>query len=233
MKAQLAQQRCRSAAQRGMSLIEMMIALVLGLIVITALLNMYVGSSRSAAFSEGLRTMQENGRHGIQVLKRGIRLAGYSPDVRIPAFDIANSGNDKLIVRMVAERDCNGVATAAVGGIAVNTYELDAGNEQITCQGNSVTASKMPLVDGVENFRILYGIDEDNDGFPERYRTHDQITDPLRIRAIRLALLVTSQTSIRTRAVAETHVLLDQEIAMNDRKARHVFSTTVLLRNLR
>jgi len=219
--------------QNGMSLIELMIAMVLGLLVIAALLNMYVGSSRSSIFSEGLRTMQENGRHGVQVLKRGIRLAGYSPDARIEPFDLANGSESKLVVRMVAERDCNGQSTATSGGIAVNTYELDTTNEQITCSGNSALASQMPVVDGVEDFRVLYGIDSDDDGFPESYREYAGVTNALEIRAVRFALLVSSQQNIRSRAVAETHVLLDKQVERQDHRARHVFTSTVLLRNLR
>lgn len=222
-----------SDRQNGMSLIELMIAMVLGLLVIAALMNMYVGSSRSSIFSEGLRTMQENGRHGVQVLKRGIRLAGYSPETRIQAFDLAAGDESTLVVRMMAERDCNGRSTAASAGIAVNTYALDTANEQITCMGNSALASRMPVIDGVEDFRVLYGIDADDDGFPESYREYSGAVNPLEIRAIRFALLVTSQRNIRSRAVAETHVLLDKQVNSNDQRARHVFTSTVLLRNLR
>lgn len=222
-----------AASQSGVSLIELMIAMVLGLIVITALMNMYMGSTRSATFSEGLRTMQENGRHGVQVLKRGIRLAGYSPDARIDAFDLAASGDSKLVVRMVAQRDCNGGSTATVGGVAVNTYELDTTAEQITCLGNSPTATTMPVIEGVEDFRVLYGVDTNNDDVPETYRNHASVSAAEEIRSIRFALLVTSQQSIRSRPVPETHVMLDREVSMNDRRARHVFSTTVMLRNIR
>lgn len=219
--------------QSGVSLVELMIALVLGLIVITALMNMYIGSTRSATFSEGLSTMQENGRHGIQVLKRGVRLAGYSPAARIPAVDLAASGDSKLVARMVAQQDCNGGSTATVGGVAVNTYELNTTTEQITCTGNAPGAVAMPVIDGVEDFRVLYGIDSDDDGVPESYQNHSAVADVLQIRSIRFALLVTSQKAIRTRPVSETHVMLDREVTTADRRARHVFSTTVMLRNLR
>ncbi|MBX2881158.1 MAG: PilW family protein [Granulosicoccus sp.] len=223
----------RSGNQAGISLIELMIAMVLGLIVVTALMNMYMGSTRSATFSEGLRTMQENGRHGVQVLKRGIRLAGYSPVARIPAFNLAQSGDSKLVVRMVAQQDCNGGSTATVGGVAVNTYELNTTTEQITCTGNGPGAMAMPVIDGVEDFRVLYGVDADDDNFPESYRNHAAVSNVLQIRSIRFALLVTSQEPIRSRPVTETHVMLDNEVSKSDRRMRHVFSTTVMLRNLR
>jgi type IV pilus assembly protein PilW len=220
------------ARQNGLSLIEMMIGLVLGLIVISAVMNMYAGSSRSSAFSTGLQTMQENGRYGVSVLQRGLRLAGYSPDVVIDPIDIANSGNDKVVVRIRQAFDCNGIDTAAVGGIAINTYELDAANQQITCTGNSATASAMPIVEGVDGFRILYGIDGNDDGdAPEEYIQHNLAIVPRSVSALRFALLVNSGSPIRRRSIPKDYVMLDTEISRNDRFARHVFSSTVKLRN--
>ena len=42
--------------QNGLTLIEMMIALVLGLILVSALINIYVGSTRSSNFTRGLQS---------------------------------------------------------------------------------------------------------------------------------------------------------------------------------
>ena len=82
--------------QRGLSLVELMISLVVGLILIAAVFNMYTGNVRSARFTDGMQAIQENGRYGISVLQRGLRLAGYSPLPgvvnEIDAFDFA-TGN--------------------------------------------------------------------------------------------------------------------------------------------
>lgn len=221
----------KRSQQSGLSLIELMIGMVLGLIILTALINMFAGSSRSAAFSDGLRTMQENGRHGIQTLKRGIRLAGYSPTTRIDPFDIPASGVSTLVVRTTAANDCTGLPTPA--GVAEDTYSWDSVAQQITCTGNGVGSVSMPVVDGVEGFRILYGIDTSGDGFPNTFRQYNAGIDAQRVRAIRLALLASSEEPIRSRNSALTHVLFDNELDTTDRVARHVFTTTVLIRNLR
>lgn len=219
--------------QSGLSLIEMMIALVLGLIVVSAVINVYSGSTRSARFSEGLRTMQENGRHGIASLKRGIRLAGYSPGNPVAPFDFTNANENTMIVQMMQEIDCNGQSTAPNNGVAINTYVMDETLQRITCRGNSAAASDMPLIEGVEGFRALYGIDEDGDGFSERYVPFATTLNPLEVNSVRFSILVTSMTPIRSRSVAETHVLLDTEIASDDRTSRRVFTSTVMLRNRR
>jgi len=228
--AQLAAARRR---QSGLSLIELMIALVLGLIVVSAVFNTYLGSTRSSRFSQGLQQIQENGRYGITTLQRGIRLAGYTPDDNInEPFDIINSSDSQIVVQLTDTHDCNGQPTAGVGGIAINTYAHDDVNSTITCTGN-VNGEAMPVVEGVEAIRFLWGIDSNGDRVPERYIPYDATINANEVVAMRVAILVGSGEPIRSRASEETYVLFDQEIVSpNDKIARNVFSTTVLLRNI-
>ena len=221
-------------SQAGLSLIELMIGMVLGLIVVAAVFNMYAGSSRSARFSEGLQSMQENGRYGVSVLQRGIRLAGYSPNGRLSPLHMGRSSRTQITVRQIQAFDCNGTATTSTAGLAVNTYRYDAPGKRITCTGNQAGALAMPIVEGVDGFSILYGIDDDfDDGFnvPQQYVSYDASIDPDTVSAVRFAMLVTSSAPIRSRSVEETHVLLDTSVKRSDRLARNVYSSTVKLRN--
>ena len=219
--------------QSGLSLIELMIGMVLGLIVIAAVINVYTGSSRSSKFTTGLQTMQENGRYGLSVLQREFRLAGYSPSGNIQTINLGNSSDAAITVTTTAAYDCNGRETLTTGGIAENTYALDG--DRLVCTGN-VVPTAMPVVEGVEAFRVLYGLDTDGDpdtDEPQRYVPYAAVSDVSEIAALRFALLVNSGTSIRSRVRNETHVVLDQEVNSNDRFAREVFTTTVKLRNRR
>ncbi|WP_290884997.1 PilW family protein [Arenimonas sp.] len=66
-----------TAAHRGFSLVELMIALVIGTILLAGLVQIF-GASRSAyATAEGLSRTQENGRFAMDVLQRDLRLAGH------------------------------------------------------------------------------------------------------------------------------------------------------------
>lgn len=228
--------RCASSRHRqsGLSLIELMITLVLGLIIIAAVFNMYTGNSRSARFTEGLQSMQENGRYGVSVLQRGLRLAGFSQSGYIDAFDIANSGANKIVVRSQQAFDCNGGDTATTAGLAVNTYRHDAANKQLTCEGNVAGAVEMPIVEGVDEFRILYGIDSDGDettSEPQQYIAYNNAIDPAQVVSLRFSMLVNSGNPIRTRKTNKTYVVLDQQVPTDDRIAREVYSSTVKLRN--
>lgn len=64
-------------SHRGFSLIEMMIALVLGLILILGLVQVFSASRASYALSEGLSRVQENGRFAMDYLQRDLRMAGH------------------------------------------------------------------------------------------------------------------------------------------------------------
>ena len=219
--------------QNGLTLIEMMIALVLGLILVSALINIYVGSTRSSSFTRGLQSVQENGRHGISVLQRDIRLAGFtnsSVETMTP-FDIVNADENTIIVRKREEFDCNGQPTTGNDGVAINTYRWIEADQEIVCRGGSSAATDMVLVENVEGFRVLYGVDTDGDFSAESYVPFDGNLNPDLINSVRVGLLIGSGDPIRTRRRSETFALLDREYSTNDRIARQVFTATLMLRN--
>ncbi|WP_199797606.1 prepilin-type N-terminal cleavage/methylation domain-containing protein [Pseudazoarcus pumilus] len=62
--------------QRGLTLIELMIALVLGLLVVLGVISVVVANSQAYRTNEGLSQVQEAARTGFEVLARRIREAG-------------------------------------------------------------------------------------------------------------------------------------------------------------
>lgn len=67
----------RLRRQRGLSLVEMMIGLTLGLIVVAALTVLFVSNSRARQESEKTTQQIENGRYASQLLLDELHLAGY------------------------------------------------------------------------------------------------------------------------------------------------------------
>ena len=63
--------------QRGLSMVEMMVALVLGLFVVLAVLKTFTSAVRTYEMTEDMARIQENGRFAIEYLKRDIRQAGF------------------------------------------------------------------------------------------------------------------------------------------------------------
>jgi len=66
------------ATQTGLSLVELMIAMVLGLIIISAVLYVFAGNRASYSHQESLSHIQESGRFALELLSRDIRMAGYA-----------------------------------------------------------------------------------------------------------------------------------------------------------
>ena len=63
--------------QRGVTLVELTIALAIGLLVTVAMLKVYVDASRMYRFNEGLARVQENGRFALEFIRRDARVAGF------------------------------------------------------------------------------------------------------------------------------------------------------------
>lgn len=63
--------------QQGLSMIELMIAMVIGLVLTAAVLQVFVGSRVTYSTQSSLARLQENGRFSMEFLTRDIRQAGY------------------------------------------------------------------------------------------------------------------------------------------------------------
>lgn len=63
--------------QRGLSLVELMVAMVIGVILIGAVLQVFTGSSQTYRLTQANARVQESGRIGLDILSRAIRNAGY------------------------------------------------------------------------------------------------------------------------------------------------------------
>lgn len=74
---QLHSQNCGYLAERGFSMVEMMISSTIGLLIVAALAGVMMSNSRSAKTNDGSTELQSNGRYALDHLKREIRHAGY------------------------------------------------------------------------------------------------------------------------------------------------------------
>lgn len=64
-------------AQSGYSLIELMISIVIGLLLMVAILQIFLGSKNIYRTTDNHSRLQENGRYIIEEISRDIRMAGY------------------------------------------------------------------------------------------------------------------------------------------------------------
>jgi type IV pilus assembly protein PilW len=64
-------------SQHGVTLIELMVSLVLGLLVTSGVIQIFIANRATYAFNEGLARLQENGRFSLDALNFNVRMAGY------------------------------------------------------------------------------------------------------------------------------------------------------------
>lgn len=67
----------RNARQRGVSLVELMVALAIGLFLVLGLVQIFSATRLAFAANEGLARVQENGRFALSFMRDDLRMAGH------------------------------------------------------------------------------------------------------------------------------------------------------------
>lgn len=65
------------SSQRGYSIVELMVASVIGLVVLSGAVTVFSGNNSSQKLSTGMARVQETGRVAIDILSNDLRLTGY------------------------------------------------------------------------------------------------------------------------------------------------------------
>lgn len=234
--------------RRGISPVEMMIALVLSLSLVAGM-GQLMGSTGRAGRGESAQTQaQETGRLAVEMLGRELRKAGYRTDRQqsldqlfpaaapFAAGAVVSGDNQSVTLRFLGSgdvwmRSCLG-ASVANAAMAVQTLSVVAG--ELRCRArNLVTGvdSTLPLLSNVEAMDISYGLDADGDGFADSYALAATVSDWTRVASINIQLrTVASEANVL--AEPQPYVDVDgQLVTPTDRRLRRNFSVVIALRN--
>lgn len=153
-----------SIDQMGFTLLEILVALVMGTIFITAICALIIDQTQTHEDHQMKVMMQQNGRAALSILTNELMLAGYSPDQRsdggsgrLAGFEIAGIN----IFKITYDSNANGVIKRKSG--VENSYDeltiyvFDAGNKQLERNNNTNS-----FLENVEAFRVLYAYDKDD-----------------------------------------------------------------------
>lgn len=168
----------RPAFQRGVGMVELMVAMMLGALVVIGVVQVFSANRQTFKTQDGMALTQESGTFALDFIARDLMRAGY--DSKAFALDPGNSldnqaawmaPSDRLaVIYDVAASNrtyCTGDATPASGLISNRYWVNNLG--QLLCQGFEVTdddpltlvaaTAAQVLVDNVESFQVLYGVD--------------------------------------------------------------------------
>ncbi len=182
--------------QHGFTLIELMIAMVIGLFISLMMMNYFVQSLRSTTVQRIEKGIAMNGQAALSILAQSIREAGSGnpANSEVPFYakscgswaqcsaNGSGSDSDRIAVMLNPDqnRDCTNSAVS-LSSIVANVYYVntDADNSSLMCRGYDIrnrrwVSDEQPLVDGIENLQISYRvIDRDTDR--QRYLTADNV----------------------------------------------------------
>lgn len=271
--------------QKGLSLIELMIALLIGSLLTIAATQLFLVNRQTDNLQQGIASIQDNGRFAFDFISRNLMEAGLSTDEPIVPFSLDgseyNSANptaaeitdgtryDSIVLPVAGGKDCLGNALTGYKRLHVladgngkrlvcTSYEYrvttdDTGTET----GSWHSDDSGSLIDNVEAFQVLYGIDFDGlkdagYGIADIYTNASRLkamADQLnsgkaRIVSVRFAVLLASDEKVvldPQYAPAAIQVL-DQvyqqgedattQVDFSDGRLYRMYGSTVALRNL-
>ena len=322
--------------QSGISLVEILVALVISLFLLGGIVQVYLGNKTTFKFSNAISEIQENGRFSLDTMSQDLRhvgdwgcilfnpsdtsnindtlsaatVAGYDTDFHDflneegieGTNDTGLNGSDTLTIRgskpgqvnivdpfsptsdqfletdtintitandillitrcgtndllIDAEADIFSVTSVVVGDTSTQrkinhgttlsqTYQNDAAIKELQTVTysikNSLTTGEpslfrsefgndQELIEGIENMQILYGIDTDNDDFPNQYVTSNNVPDYDDVVSIRIMLLARSIEDGVTEDF-QVYTYNGVQTTATDTRLRQVFSVTIALRN--
>ena len=95
--------------ERGFTLIELMIALLLGLLVMGAAISLFLSNRQAYSATEGLGRVQENVRFAFELMARDLREVGANPCGRhIPVVNVVTDSSTNWWTDLNSEVDASG-----------------------------------------------------------------------------------------------------------------------------
>jgi len=329
---------------RGMSLVEVLVALVISLFLLGGIIQVYLANKTSYAFSNAISRIQENGRYSLDTMSQDLRMAGFfgcaifdptdsesivnnlnaagtgydaavhdiigqgllegtnndglngSDSITLrgakpsqfnvfPPFGPSTSANIKVNNNDILETgdivmisNCRGAdifqitnttqgkgaakdavvhntgtgtepgnynpdtcksghclsqvygADASLFQLQAVTYTIAVGESGEPALWRSENGVNLELIEGIEQMQILYGVDTDDDDFPNRYVVSTAVADMLDVISVRIMLLIRSESDGITEDV-QSYTYNGANITAADQRLRQIFSTTIALRN--
>lgn len=244
--------------QLGLSIVELLIALALGLLLMTGIIQVFIASRQTYATNEAMGRLQENGRFALDFIARNARNAGYIDPINLKDLpaplittkcgnfcigDSVTTNSDRVAFSMQPvlqdgqRYSCTG-STVAANEIIYNSFYVSDGS--LKCAwgivGQPATEQDKEIISGIDSMRVLYGVASSvNSDSAASYVPASRVTNWSQVRSVRIAVLANSIDRISpTPSSTLNYFLLDAAPINqgNDGLARQIFTTTIQLKNI-
>ncbi len=259
--------------QKGITLVSLMVATVIGLFLVGGVLTIYLNSKTSFNVLNVVSEVSENQRFAMDDMRRILVMTGRSivsaedsdedyrafPPVESTYSTAAASGAEYIYDGGTTESDIiavryrRGPSCGAYQDVPLTTrpsmVRFLLVNDDLVCElttyTGGTTTTRQTMVSGIQRMKALYGVDDTNDGYANRYLTApevDDLTAPTgsntpwaRVVAVRIGLVAGSETELPLKARGQTAQTLSLlGMAYTEPDTTHLFRVaagTILLRN--
>ena len=204
--------------QKGMSLVELMVAITLGIFIAGALVSLFINSKENYRLNENMSRLQENARFAVAFLAHDLRMTDYRTCVTDATLADALAGEEGTglngsdsVTIIWQTNDC--ADTPAIDTTVYTIQNNSAGNPSLFRSVNGVNEE---LVEGIQSLQLLYGEDTDQDHLVDYYVNASSVVD------------MEQAISVRVTMVAQT---LETNLAAGGGRITRSFTETVSLRN--
>lgn len=115
--------------QRGLTLLELLVASVIGLIVVASAFELYLTQHRNWLIQDGVTDAQHAARASIKMLSGHIRMAGYGLREEIGALEADNANPDTLLVIYQPPGRCE----------APIEWDMPQPSSELRCDGHDIS----------------------------------------------------------------------------------------------
>ena len=223
--------------QKGVTLVELMVALVIASFLIGGMVLIFLSGRSSFMTQEQVGRMQENGRYAYELIKHEVQNAGYHHEawevpqlgygLTVNTVDGSGAAPDTLEVQYESDKDCfdnyntNTVAVVQPNGTAINIpaqyqrlVRFTVVNDQLiyTCsygQINGVLTQQVnaSVADGVENLQVQFGEDTNGDLSANNWVDDVSTIDLFNVISLRVGMVVRTPETITIEQDTETYDL--------------------------
>ncbi len=247
----------RTDRQSGFSLVELMVAMALGVVLMLGVVDIFSSVRASTQLEQNLSRMQESGRFLMNFMLEELQEAGYAgppgqeltlDPITKPTNGITSDGGgqaaDTIEVNYASDYNCSGTYQVVYALKTVSfswSADVDPTGDVSpgitwTCTYNGVVeVNNQALADGVETFQVLYGEDTDADSAPNQFVDAATVANWENVVSLEVGIIVQSPdvNMALTTSTPEPVSLMGQDFDPSaEQRLQKPFMTTIALRNV-